>query len=201
MASVLPALALSATLVLATLDAEAAPAPASADAPALAPVFVADERLPSREWPIAYVGLIDTPGENFDLFDVRFEMTEPSHYSEVPTKSIFGIKRHIGFGGGYDQGIPHASVGFYVTIAEWGRWNFGAPSPAIGFGRYQVYDRRQKKYLRQLQSTILVSLVSLHYRGGYLRSLGKYWYLNIEQIFDSRANLNGSQFGISFANR
>lgn len=179
MASVLSALALSATF-------------ASAPGNAL---------LPSREWPIAYVMLVDAPGENFDLYDVRFEMTEPPQYSEVPKKSIFGVKRHIGFGGGYDQGIPHASVGFYVTVAEWGRWNFGAPSPAIGFGRYQVYDRRQKKYLRQLQSTILVSLVSLHYRGGYLRSIGKYWYLNIEQIFDSRANVNGSQFGISFANR
>lgn len=177
MASLLTALALSVTL---------APAPA--------------DPLPSREWPVAYVRLADLPPDNFDLFDVRWEMTAPPQHVEVTERSAFRIKRHIGFGGGYDQGIFHASVGFYVTVAEWRRWSFGTASPAIGFGRYQVYDRREQKYMRQLQSTILISLASVHYRGGYLRSIGKYWYINVEQVFDSRANVNGSQFGISFAN-
>jgi hypothetical protein len=157
--------------------------------------------LPSREWPVAYVVLVAPPGDNFDVYDVRSEMREPPQYSETGKHSVFGIKRHVGFAGGYDQGIVHGSVGFYVTVAELGRWNFGAPSPAIGFGRYNVYDARQKRYMAQLQSTILVSLASVHYRGGYLRSIGKVWYVHFEQIFDSRANLNGSQFGISFANK
>ena len=158
--------------------------------------------MPSREWqPIASIVLMETPLENFDLFDARWEMSAPPQYREVQPHSIFGLKRHIGFAGGYDQGVIHGSVGLYVTVAEWGRWNFGAPSPAIGFGRYHIYDQRQKKYLSQMQSTILVSLASLHYRGGYLRSIRKNWYLNFEQVFDSRANLNGTQFGVSFANR
>ena len=51
------------------------------------------------------------------------------------------------------------------------------------------------------QATILVSLVSIHYRGGYINSLGMNWYVNLEQVFDSRANLTESQFGFSFSRK
>jgi len=30
---------------------------------------------------------------------------------------------------------------FYLTVAEWGRWNFGVPSMEIRHGRYPVYTR------------------------------------------------------------
>jgi NAD(P)-dependent dehydrogenase (short-subunit alcohol dehydrogenase family) len=42
--------------------------------------------------------------------------------------------------------------------------------------------------------------IAVHYRGGYIRSIGKVWYFTLEQIYDSRANLTGSQFGFSFSN-
>ena len=39
--------------------------------------------------------------------------------------------------------------------------------------------------------TILISLASVHYRVGYLPSIGMNWYINLEQIFDVRGNLPG----------
>jgi len=138
---------------------------------------------------------------NFDLLDARAELSNPPAPSEEPPRSVFGIKRHVGLGAGYDSGVLHGSIGLYLTIAELGRWNFGIPSPAVGFGRAQEYDSRQKRAVAKTQSTILISLVSVHYRGGYLNSLGMNWYVNLEQVFDSRANLTESQFGFSFSRK
>ena len=156
--------------------------------------------LPSRALPVELFVLADNAGLNFDLYDVRAEVNEPAKYTELPSHSIFAIRRHVGVAAGYDQGIVHGSVGLYVTIAEWGRWNFGVTSPEIGFGRYRVYDRRTRESVTTTQSTILISLASVHYRGGYLRSIRKNWYVTLEQIFDSRANVTGSQVGFSFSN-
>jgi hypothetical protein len=176
--------------VVAALLLSMALAPASAITP-----------LPSRELPVAYVELAEAPLENFDIFDVRFEMRQPPQYVEVAPHSIFVLRPHIGIAAGYDQGIIHGSLGFYLTVAEVGRWSFAAPSPGIGFGRYQVYNAHTQQSLTEVQSTILVSLASVHFRGGYLRSINKNWYVTFEQVFDARANINGSQMGISFANR
>jgi len=138
---------------------------------------------------------------NFDLFDARAELSNPPATPEEQPRTVFGIKRHVGLGAGYDNGILHGSIGLYLTIAELGRWNFGIPSPAVGFGRAEQYDAKQKRAVTKTQSTILISLVSLHYRGGYINSLGMNWYVNLEQIFDSRANLTESQFGFSFSRK
>ena len=138
---------------------------------------------------------------NFDLFDARAELSRPQAPSEEPAHTVFGIKRHVGLGAGYDSGILHGSIGLYLTIAEMGRWNFGIPSPAVGFGRAREYDPREKRAVTKTQSTILISLVSIHYRGGYINSLGMNWYVNLEQVFDSRANLTESQFGFSFSRK
>lgn len=161
-----------------------------------------DVSLPSRTLPIELFVIPENRLVNFDLFDVRAELRDPTRRIEAPPPhSFFGIKRHVGLGAGYDNGILHGSIGFYLTIAEWGRWNFGIPSPAVGFGRSREYDSKRKESVAKTQSTILISLASVHYRGGYLHSLGMNWYVNLEQVFDSRANLTGSQFGFSFSRK
>jgi len=93
----------------------------------------------------------------------------------------------------------HGSLGFYITVAEWGRWNYGIPSPALGFGRYPVYDAKRKQSFMKNESSLFISLASVHYRIGYVRSLGVNCYVNLEQIFDSRQNRAGSQVGFSFS--
>lgn len=159
------------------------------------------EPLPSRPLPIEPFVIPANHFVNFDLLDARAELSEPAARGEEQRRTLFGIKRHIGLGAGYDSGILHGSIGLYLTIAEMGRWNFGVPSPAVGFGRSREYDSQQKKAAAKTQATILISLVSVHYHGGYIRSLGMNWYVNLEQIFDSRANLTESQFGFSFSRK
>jgi len=95
----------------------------------------------------------------------------------------------------------HGSLGFYLTVAEWKRWNFGVMSPGLGFGRYTAYDPQRKQSLTKNESTLFISLVSMHYRMGYLRSLGVHWYINVEQIYDMRQNMPGSQVGVSFSTK
>jgi len=159
------------------------------------------EPLPSRPLPIEPFVIPANHLVNFDLLDARAELSEPVARAEVPPRTLFGIKRHLGLGAGYDSGILHGSIGLYLTIAEMGRWNFGVPSPAVGFGRSREYDSQQRKAVAKTQPTILISLVSVHYRAGYIRSLGMNWYVNLEQVFDSRANLTESQFGFSFSRK
>jgi hypothetical protein len=135
---------------------------------------------------------------NFDLYDVRYDEQTTE---EPERRSIFRIRQHLGFGAGYDRRVVHGSVGFYITVAEMGRWNLGVTSPAIGLSRYPRYDRRLGKTVAKTETTILVSLASVHFRGGYLRSWNKYWFVNFEQVFDAVSNIQGSQIGISFSSR
>jgi hypothetical protein len=156
--------------------------------------------LPSRVLTTALISLpADTQGMNFDLYDVRAEIDEP-HKTEGPPHSIFQIKRHVGLAAGYDNGIVHGSLGLYLTVAQLGRWNFGVTSPEVGFGRYREINQHTRQPQIKTESTVLISLASVHYKIGHLRSIGKDWYFTLEQIYDSRANLTGSQFGFSFAN-
>lgn len=161
----------------------------------------AAEPLPSRPLAIEPFVIAENHLVNFDLLDARAELSEPPARAEVQPHTLFGIKRHVGVGAGYDNGILHGSIGLYLTIAEMGRWNFGIPSPAVGFGRAGEYDSKQKRAVTKTQATILISLVSVHYRGGYINSLGMNWYVNLEQVFDSRANLTESQIGFSFSRK
>jgi hypothetical protein len=156
--------------------------------------------LPSRILPISLCTLPDAQAINFDLYDVRAEMADGGSHHEVDPHTIFAIKRHVGFAAGYDNGIVHGSLGLYLTVAQLGRWNFGVTSPEVGFGRYREINQRTRQPLVKTESTVLISLASVHYRGGYIRSIGKDWYFTLEQIYDSRTNLTGSQFGFSFSN-
>ena len=95
----------------------------------------------------------------------------------------------------------HGSVGYYLTVAEWGRWNFGVPSLEIGMGRYPAIDRLSQRPIMKDQLTFIVSIASAHYRVGYVRAWGVNGYLNLEQVFDLHENRAGSQFGLSFSTK
>lgn len=163
----------------------------------------APDVLPSRELVAPPIVLAAVEPANFDLVDMRddarLEAIKAQPDEEPHTHFI--VKRHIGVSGGYDNTIVHGSVGLYLTVAEWGRWNFGAPSIGVGFGRYPVRDRGSNLYSMKSQGTVFVSVASVHYRVGYLRSLGVNWYINLEQVYDLRYNMGGSQFGVSFSRK
>lgn len=61
---------------------------------------------------------------NFDLVDLRADLATAriKPVSEVQPRTIFRLKHHVGIGGGYDNGVIHGSIGFYMTVAEWGKW-------------------------------------------------------------------------------
>jgi hypothetical protein len=139
---------------------------------------------------------------NFDLIDLREEERREAHaIPDTAPHSMFGIKRHVGLAAGYDNQVVHGSVGLYLTVAEWGRWNFGVPSPEFGVGRYSVFDARRKQYYPTTDYTIIISLASLHNRAGRIPSLNLNWYVTVEQVFDVRANMPGSQIGISLSSK
>jgi hypothetical protein len=161
---------------------------------------LADDTLPSRPLGLPLAIVVDAP-INFDLLDFRSEQRLPAPVSDAPSHSIFAVKQHLGFAGGYDNGNAHASVGFYITVAEWGRWNFGVPSFEVGMGRYPAYDRLTNRSFMDDQLAFFVSLASAHFRAGYLKAWGLNWYVNLEQVFDMKANRGGSQFGISFSRK
>jgi hypothetical protein len=171
-----------------------------------APLHAADAPpLPTRtlDLPIAIVPVVDP--FSFDLIDWRAEQAEAASarpmLAETEPHSHFGFKQHIGVAAGYDNGILHGSLGLYLTVVEWGRWNYGIPSPALGFGRYPQYDAFRKRAFSAGESTLFISLASVHYRVGYMPSLGMNWYINLEQIFDPRQNMAGSQVGVSFSTK
>jgi hypothetical protein len=165
------------------------------------PVLAA-EPLPSR--PLTFPSFVVREVEpvSFELIDFRAdERRRPIANHEIEPHSFFAVKQHLGFAGGYDNGVVHGAIGLYITIAEWGRWNFGIPSPELGFGRYSEYDFRRKQSFMKNESAIFISLASVHYRVGYMRSMGVNCYINLEQIFDTRQNMGGSQVGVSFSRK
>ncbi len=167
----------------------------------LPPVF-ADECLPSRALNVPFAVVQSREPESFDLIDFREEQrAHPAPPNDVTPHSMFVVKQHLGIAGGYDGGVAHGSVGFYLTVAEWGRWNFGVPSFEVGMGRYPVYDKISNQSVLKDQITFFVSLASAHYRAGYLRAWGVNWYVNLEQVFDMQSNRGGSQIGLSFSTK
>ena len=164
----------------------------------------AEESLPSRNLLLDPIVVPYVEPANFNLIDFRSEqrlLAAPPKPADADPHSIFVIKRHLGVGVGDDHGILHGSVGFYLTVAEWGRWNFGVPSPALGFGRYRVYDRKLQRTVVKDEYTVFISLASVHYRLKYIRALGANAYINFEQVYDLRHNLPGSQVGMSFSSK
>jgi hypothetical protein len=164
---------------------------------------LADDVLDSRLVGEGYSLLPAPPPLSFDLIDVRQEQRAAAlpKVADVESHTHFITKQHLGIAAGYDNGTAHGTIGYYVTVAEWGRWNFGVPSIALGLGRYPTYDQRLNQSLMKDELGIFVSMASAHYRAGYIESWGVHWYVNIEQVFDVHANRAGSQVGISFSNK
>jgi len=164
--------------------------------------LLADEPLPSRDVVLPTFQVPAIEPMDFDLIDLRADERIPvRHRVDVEPNSIFVIKRHVGAAFGYDNGIVHTGIGLYLTVAELGRWNFGIPAVEFGIGRYPVYDETTRISTTKQEPTILISLASVHYRVGYVQSLGYMCYVNFEQIYDMRTNFAGSQFGFSFARK
>jgi hypothetical protein len=166
------------------------------------PQEVGDSLLPSHAIAVQTAVVESREPSSFDLVDFREEQRDRLRARpDVESRSIFGFKRLVGIAGGYDNENVHGSVGWYLTVAEWGRWNFGVPSPAIGFGRYGLYDQKRQQVVTSTDYTLIISLASVHYRAGHIKSLGMNWYVNVEQIFDIRTNMPGSQIGISLSHK
>jgi hypothetical protein len=158
--------------------------------------------LPARSIDLPPAVVDNREPSSFDLLDFREEQRAHARaVPDAPTRSVFGFKQHVGFAVGFDNENVHGSVGWYLTVAEWGRWNFGIPSPAIGLVRYGLYDQKRQQVVTATDYTLIISLASVHYRAGHLRSVGMNWYVNVEQIFDVVANTPGSQIGISFSRK
>jgi hypothetical protein len=170
----------------------------------LTPVM-AEERLPGRPIEVPAAVVPDHGPWSLDLIDLREEerlaRLHPAPRYDVDPHTFFAVKQHLGIAGGYDNGIAHGSVGYYLTVAEWGRWNFGVPSIEIGMGRYSMIDRATQRPIMKEQLTFMVSITSAHYRVGYVRAWGLNCYLNLEQVFDLHENRTGSQFGLSFSTK
>ncbi|MCU1381552.1 MAG: hypothetical protein JWL71_249 [Acidobacteria bacterium] len=163
----------------------------------------AEDRLPVRVIDVPFATVPDHGPWSFDLIDYRAEerlAAAPRHVDADP-HTFFNVKHHLGAAAGYDNGILHGSIGYYLTVAEWGRWNFGVPSLEIGVGRYPTIDRLSQRPVKKDSVTLLVSLASAHYRVGYLRAWGLHGYLNVEQVFDLHENRAGSQFGFSLSTK
>lgn len=160
----------------------------------------ADEALPSRDLRVPPFTVEGVTLVNFDIYDLNQELHAPERVVvETMGKSIFTRKKHLGIAVGDDNGILHTAIGFYLTIAEWKRLNFGVPALEIGIGRYKEYDPVTGRVHEKSKPTLILSLASIHYRAGYIRALGLNWYINFEQIQDLREKLMGSQIGISFS--
>jgi hypothetical protein len=170
----------------------------------LTPVL-AEDCLPSRIIDVPMAVVPDHGPWSFDLIDLREEERLArklgAPHADADAHTFFVVKQHLGVAGGYDNGIAHGSIGYYLTVAEWGRWNFGVPSIEIGMGRYPAIDRLSQRPIMKDQLTFMVSITSAHYRVGYLRAWGVHCYLNLEQVFDLHENRTGSQMGLSFSTK
>ena len=51
-------------------------------------------------------------------------------------------------------------IGFYITVAEWKRWNLGVPGIEIGVGRYPAYDARLNQSFMKDEVAFFVSMSS-----------------------------------------
>lgn len=164
---------------------------------------LAEDRLPARLFDLPLAVVPEHGPWSFDLIDLRAEerLAGLAPRIDVIPHTFFNVKHHLGVAGGYDDGMFHGSVGYYLTVAEWGRWNFGVPSLEIGVGRYPAIDRLSQRPIMKDALTFLVSIASAHYRIGYVPAWGLHGYFNLEQVFDLHENRAGSQFGFSFSTR
>jgi hypothetical protein len=100
---------------------------------------LAQDRLPAYPIDVPPAVVPDHGPWSLDLIDFREEerltrLNGPPRVDDNP-HTFFIVKQHFGVAAGYDKGTAHGSVGYYVTVAEWGRW-LQHPSFEIGMGHY-----------------------------------------------------------------
>jgi hypothetical protein len=115
-------------------------------------------------------------------------------------RSHFNTKEHWGFGFGYDNRMVHGSFGMQLTVAEWGRWNYGTLGASVGFMR-RPQANGQKQEREKSDVSLFLTLASASYRIKYVESLGMYWYVDFAQIYDVNHSMTGSQFGFSLSRK
>ncbi len=168
---------------------------------AAVPVF-SQQPLPARDLAVQPFVMMAIEPMSFDLIDFRDEQRRlGTAVPDVAPHTHFEVKKHIGASAGFEGSIIHGSAGVYFTLAEWGRWNFGAPTIELGLGRYPYYDQRRKTMVSGSSWTVMVSIASVHYRLGWISRLGVNAYLNFEQVVDLHSNIAGSQFGFTFSRK
>src|SRR5262249_10395300 len=108
---------------------------------------------------------------------------------------------HWGFGLGYDNRMIHGSLGMQMTIAEWGRWNYGTLGASLGFIRTSRLNEKTGRVTDGNDAALFVTMASASYRIKYLQALGIYWYVDFAQVYDMTHNMVGSQFGFSLSRK
>jgi len=130
---------------------------------------------------------------------IRQEIAQAKPEQETHTR--FALKHHWGFGLGYDNQMVHGSVGMQVTVAEWGRWNYGVLGASLGFIRRSAVDSRTNRSYAKSDASLFITIASASYRIKYVPSLGMHWYVDFAQIYDMTHNMPVSQFGFSVAKK
>ncbi len=166
--------------------------------------------LPSRSIPIAPFSisvddLIDWSLADFDAMDARAEAARKAAWTghpENPAKSLWAIKHQwdigwLGFNGGVLNGTI---IGTHLTVAEWGRWNFGTPGVALGFLRHAKFNEYTGQSVMVDDLTFLAN-ISISYRLGHLQTFGYTAYLTFANTYDLRFNYPSSQIGFSFSRK
>jgi hypothetical protein len=180
-------------------EVSARPAPDEARAP-----------LPSREiarqpFVLDVADLEDWALADFDAIDAATEAARQAKWVknvENPAKSLWAIKQHWDIGWiGVNGGMLHGTIlGTHLTVAEWGRWNFGTPGAGIGFLRHATYNQYTKQTLTREDFTFIAN-ISISYRLGYIKAFGYNAYLNFANTYDLRFNFPSSQIGLSFSRK
>jgi hypothetical protein len=137
----------------------------------------------------------------YDWLNDRLTQQFAVKKAEKPEHSIFNFKRHWGFGLGYDNRMIHGSAGMQMTIAEWGRWNYGTLGASLGFMRTSKLDEKTQRPIANNDLSLFITLASASYRIKYVKSLGYYWYVDFAQIYDMTHSVVGSQFGFSLSKK
>jgi hypothetical protein len=137
----------------------------------------------------------------YDWLNDRLKQQFTGKKPEKPEHSVFNFKRHWGFGFGYDNRMVHGSIGMQMTIAEWGRWNYGTLGASLGFMRTSKLDAKTQAAVTNNDLSLFITLASASYRIKYVKSLGYYWYVDFAQIYDMTHNVVGSQFGFSLSRK
>lgn len=150
-------------------------------------------------------GLIEWSLADFDAMDAQADAARQAAFAKSPenaAKSLWAIKHQWDIGWlGFNGGILNGTIlGTHLTVAEWGRWNFGTPGVGLGFIRHADYNRYTKQSVMKDDLTFLAN-ISISYRLRQIKSLGYTAYLTFANTYDLRFSYPSSQIGFSFSRK